>query len=457
MFNKFFLNLSKAIQFLLSVVAPDPGGAGTNKLFVPLPQMLLFLIVITSFTSTLGWSLVIGSFHLFAFRVLLYLMWPLFLFKVLIMDGGWVNHSHIKVKSYLLFYVVWLAYALLSTMWAEDITAAAVNLIYLLTGFSVIFFLVYYFRSFHYLLSFYWLWLLIFIVLIFIAIWEMKTGHHLPLSNLYGEQGWYVYQPTAVFYNANDFATYIALTLPLLLAMMKYYSNFYSRFFGVLLYIVAVVVLIATLSRANVVALIITLSCFFLLSKPKTKMIALAIAIPLIIVFSGPIINKLSDAEKRISAISNLQVHRDLDASSSVRVNLMKNALHFTIESAGFGIGAGNAEYYMKKYKLYPTQGISNVHNWWLEILLNYGILIFTGYVILFVSLVWNLWLAYKKLKERAEKMICEALMIGLVGFTIGCISPSSIVGMSVQWIYFGFALTFLNYTRNQETVRNAQ
>ena len=53
--------------------------------------------------------------------------------------------------------------------------------------------------------------------------------------------------------------------------------------------------------------------------------------------------------------------------------------LLFLYSAIGFGVG--NAEYYMANFAKYYTAGIINPHNWWLEILVDYGILVFVGYI----------------------------------------------------------------------------
>jgi hypothetical protein len=47
--------------------------------------------------------------------------------------------------------------------------------------------------------------------------------------------------------------------------------------------------------------------------------------------------------------------------------------------------------------------------------------------------------------------MVCEALLVSLVGFLFASISSSSIMAFKPQWLLFAFALTYLNYFRNRE------
>jgi len=93
---------------------------------------------------------------------------------------------------------------------------------------------------------------------------------------------------------------------------------------------------------------------------------------------------------------------------------------------------------------------VTNSHNWWLEILINYGVFIFIGYIIFYMGIIRNLWKLYHKKQTREEKMICEALLVSLVGFFFANVSSISIMAFKPQWLLFAFALTYLNYFRNR-------
>jgi len=164
----------------------------------------------------------------------------------------------------------------------------------------------------------------------------------------------------------------------------------------------------------------------------------------------------LAKALRRLASLSPSEFQVE-DSSLGIRLNLIKNALYFTVNSAGFGVGAGNVEYYMANYNIYPVYEVTNVHNWWAEILANYGLFILAGYFILYLSMILNLWRVYKKISNRTEKMICEGLLMGWVGFFIASGAPSSIIAFEPQWIYLGFMLAFLNYFKIKETVEGSK
>src|SRR5690606_4009112 len=99
------------------------------------------------------------------------------------------------------------------------------------------------------------------------------------------------------------------------------------------------------------------------------------------------------------------------ESSVSIRTNLLKNVIVFVENSFGFGIGVGNSEHYMKTKAVFPTANQYNVHNWFAEIMANYGIIIFVLYVLLYIYLVITLIKICRKSTNTNEKMISEALL----------------------------------------------
>lgn len=425
---------------------------------ISLQRFILYLSIIFSFTGTLWLSTEFGPIHIFPYRILLILL--IFLFAISIFNKhGQLHLSHIKVKTYLQFLCLWLAYAFLSIIWAADQIAAIRNIIFLLTGFATIFFLVYYLKELNDLKLFYWLWLLIFIIMIPVGFWEIATGNHLSERLVMVENKIYTdFAPYAFLGGPNEYATYISLTVPMLISWIRYYPKLYSKFFGVLVFVASLFLLIMTMSRGNYLAVLTGLSFWFIFIlklKKKVKILAIgaSISILFIVVFPEQVKESIELVNNEMWSLSAVGFVETDEGSIGIRNNLIRNTLYFTAESAGFGIGAGNAEYYLTNYKIFPIGGITNVHNWWAEILLNYGILIFAGYMIFYLSLILQLWKVYKYSINCTEKVICEALLVGAVSFFWASTSSSSLVGFTPQWLYFGFCLAFLNYTRNKKDV----
>lgn len=424
--------------------------------FLTFQRLFLYLVIISGFTGGLFFVIHIGSIHLFPYRFFLVFLWLLFTINLFLCRGR-LNFSHIKVKIYLKYLALWMGYAFISLLWATSKTDAIRNIIFLFMGVSIIFFLVYYFRNLNHLKWLYWLWMLIFIALIPIGIWEVTTGNHLNVSGLSEEfRLRFLFAPTTVFHNQNDYAGYIVLTLPLVIAWIRYCPKLIGRALGVSVFIAGLWLLILTFSRSCYIAVLVGMAFWFLFLlrwKKKIKALALTALISVLFLYAFP--TQIQDISAKVKvqgdSLSNIVFQSEVPKSIGIRFNLIRNALYFTAKSAGFGVGAGNVEYYMETSKIYPVDELTNVHNWWVEILVNYGVFIFTGYLIFWFSLFYNLWRAYNKSDNRTEKMLCEALLVGLVNFVMASISSSSIIAFRPNWIFIGFALAFLNYCRTKK------
>jgi teichuronic acid biosynthesis protein TuaE len=420
-----------------------------------LQRTLLYFTIIAGFIGPAVLTIPIGPIHLFPYRILLPLLWLLF---AILFNRGRIGISHIKVKPYLQFLILWLLYAVLSSAWAASKNDAIRDIIFLFMGVSIIFFVVYYFSILKHLKWFYHLWLLVFTALVPIGIWETITGQHLSVSGLAQTTHPVArFMPSTVFRNPNDYATYLVLSLPFVLTFIRYRNRLLERLLGLLILIAGLYLLVATSSRASYLAALIGVAFWFFLLLELRSKIKVVILSALVVTLSFAL---FPVQIQRVFQTVNIQLGSIITqaqeevGSIGVRINLIKNGLFFLWNTAGFGVGAGNVEYYMAHYSRYETRGILNLHNWWLENLANYGVFIFAGYVVFYLGLFLGLLKAYRKIADFREKMICEALLVGLVTFFFASVSSSSIMALRPQWFFFAFALAFLNHWKLQQARR---
>ena len=416
-------------------------------------KFFCYLVFFTGFFGVALFPIDIGPFNLFPYRIFLLFLW--FIFGLHILIKRKIVFAQSKIKWFLIFLCFWLGYAVLSLAWAPSKSIAIRYLIFLFMGVSVIFFSTYYFSTKKNLQILYNLWLAVFGILILIGFWEHLTGQHLPVSGYYNETRTYImFRPTGIFHNPNDYATFLALSIPFAIVIIRYSYKKYIRFFGLCSILAAFYLIVAAGSRANIIAVLFELIFIFmfLLNLRRKFKLVITVAICVILLFTflpNPIQEFLSQTTGELNSVVSQTGLRT--GSVGIRMNLVRNGLLFLYSTIGCGVGAGNAEYYMANFAKYYTAGIINPHNWWLEILIDYGILVFVGYIIFYIGIIQNLWKIYRKRQTIEEKMICEALLVSLVGFFFASISSSSIMAFKPQWLLFAFALTYLNYFRNRE------
>ena len=100
------------------------------------------------------------------------------------------------------------------------------------------------------------------------------------------------------------------------------------------------------------------------------------------------------------------------------------------------GIGSGNMDYYMQNYAIYPTNNIPNMHNYWMEILVTYGIVIFIIFCICYLKTIIEIMKKYIYSKTKEESSICIMLLFFLIAF---------IISLSAKYLLYAYTFSLYN------------
>jgi O-antigen ligase len=122
------------------------------------------------------------------------------------------------------------------------------------------------------------------------------------------------------------------------------------------------------------------------------------------------------------------------------RLNVIKDGLWMTSETHGVGVGAGNFEANIVKAP-FPTEGVINPHNLWLEVLSQYGLLVF----LLFVTwLIWCLLVGLRLLNHTevtvgaAARPLGLTIVVSVLGNVLAATANSAYLESSVNWVFLG-------------------
>lgn len=129
----------------------------------------------------------------------------------------------------------------------------------------------------------------------------------------------------------------------------------------------------------------------------------------------------------------------------------MKNAWHYVLDTFGFGVGAGNVSYYLKHYALYDTDQVVEVHNWLVEIMANFGLIMMLGYLTVYLYLIWTLYKLYERKMDNWSKLVIEGLITALVSFLVSSISPSSVSNLFFHWVFLALVIAAVNVIRRSK------
>lgn len=133
----------------------------------------------------------------------------------------------------------------------------------------------------------------------------------------------------------------------------------------------------------------------------------------------------------------------DIVTGDTGRVNLVRNGIIFLAATFGLGVGAGNIEAWMVNYRFLPTQNIINMHHWWVEILVAYGVIVFILYTIAYALLIFRLFQIRKQQTKRG-KQVSNQLIAFLVIYSFASITSASNMLIEWHWIFFGLITAYI-------------
>lgn len=331
--------------------------------------ILAFLLLLTFPEQGQIFKIPVGGFHLFAFRIILFGTFALVVFN------GDLRLTGRYAQWFSIVLLVWMAYAAISLLWVRSLNWALYDIAYLAIALLTFLTLSSLFMSLgESYTPFVRGWLLAFAVLAPVAAWEIITGDHLEGKWLEHSQTQFIdhpnrFMPATTFGNPNDYASFLVMTTPLLLVVFPRKPLILGAAImavGVLCYF--------TSSRIALVALAVQgLTLLALAASQRLRPLALQGA-ALLLVAAGA----FGAMRFKGGGVEDLRPKEE--HSGSIRMALVQTGWYFFTESRGLGVGAGNFEQNLEERDIpYPKPHVRNPHNWYIEVLSEYGALIFLG------------------------------------------------------------------------------
>ena len=417
-------------------------------------ELLLGLLVSLVFLGTEILALPTPAFQLSPYRLVNFALWFVTIYKI------YQNDSRLRIEmknpatQVLGIYVFWWFWAVISITWAMSFEHWMRAIFLLTIGISTMIFIYFWTRDlqhWHRLIQYVWT------AMSGLVIWgyfELMTNIYL-LANLnkLDKYGTFASQPMTripitVFENQNDFATmllaYLALTFIMIHREKRPWLNlsYYAWFLA------ASYLIYRSQSRMSVVALIGLLLVKYLLSFKwdiKKTMLFKAISIGgIILIFMIAVIEPLRN---KLSELVYLGYGPDL-SGDAVQLNLWRNGLEFLGQTFAMGVGAGNIEFWMKSFASLPVENIVNMHNWWLEILVAYGLPVFIAYTLGYFYMIYLLFMSRKSVNHQ-YRSINDSLIAFMIIFILASITSANNILIEWHWIIFGLIIAYVKLIYN--------
>lgn len=292
----------------------------------------------------------------------------------------------------------------------------------------------------------------IWIMMTLLALWglyEIFTNHYI-FANLEAldKNNTFTTQPSTripitTFANQNDYATLLLAYLPVNLIMLNLSRHSLRRY----LYVIPILLTAYLVYRSDSRMILMSFALFFLLVlllqfrwDIKRKYVVTGIVLMLILVIAVIIfIPTINDTVSHLFYLGG----DFYNTGDSRRMNLWRNGLVFLAETFGFGVGAGNIETWMGRVPFLPIDEFTNIHNWWLEILVGYGVLVFVLYVMSYGLLIRSL----NRLRHHESKVIRQiaiSFIAFLVVYIFASITSANNMLIEWHWVYFGIMISFV-------------
>ncbi|MDE1548156.1 O-antigen ligase family protein [Jeotgalibaca caeni] len=417
-------------------------------------KKLVYVLVFSVFLGTQILAIDIG-FKLSLYRILFLFMLYLFGIQFLNNDSRLRFYPRKLSSTYTSFYFIWLLYSLMSIAWSESLTGWIRANIFIGIGVFSIVFIHLFVKEKKDVLRLFQSVVAGVTLHILLGLSELITGNYFWASDHFmtkyrpGSRNILTRIPISIYPNENDYATMLLMGSFFILFLFRHARNVYVKTAYLGLWLCCFWLIYQTDSRANLLAFFIGMGAMTLVYFAKViTQRGFFIALGGLTGAGAVLLVVSASLRGQVVAILQLIAGRvEFDGSSNhERVNLIKNGFYFLKNSFGFGVGAGNIEHYMKTKSILPTDGISNMHNWWMEILTGYGVLIFVIYLLVYISMIRKAYQYYRYSEDAFIRKASLSIIGYLAAFTLSSISSASNIINEWQWVVFGVIIAFFSY-----------
>lgn len=411
-------------------------------------KSVLYLTIATSFFAAQIFTIDLSFFQLSLFRVGIIISPPLLVLYTLRTSEEIYILPKDRNRYSIRFMFIWLLYSIVSILWVKDYGLAFRSIYFILAGvICIILFSIFFKEKKHFWASFNIMQLMIMMHNL-IGWYEIITRDYRFMSN--DNIAFYAYAteriPVSMLGNPNDFATLTLFGVFIAYICFNINRSMVAKSISSGLIVSNIMLTLFTGSRANIIGLLLALILFLVLNKKSRSAlkICLSILIFMIIVTIKP--ELLQYLILSINEAFNFNFNTKYLNSEGTRLNLIKNGFYFLTSTYGFGTGAGNIEYWMQYRAIYPTRFVTNIHNWWMEILSGYGIIIFILYIKFYLRLFRDILKIYNRTDNTFDRTIALGILACMAGFTIASVSSSSNIAKEWLWVFWAIAIAFQGY-----------
>jgi hypothetical protein len=300
-------------------------------------------------------------------------------------------------------------------------------------------------------------WLVGFVLTGCIAIWELLSQQYVPngsgtgikLLVASGDQNSWV---ASTFYNPNDYAGYLLVSFPIVFSLLKGRNLRLPRLIFVLAWSF---LLWNTDSRTATIAstAIVLLWIGYSIRRMRSNYMIFGTAIFALLMCLFIVVSVSSAMGMSSNLTSTVLPKFSFYDSDQGRVALIDFALSQTVNSWGFGRGAGaiNALALDSDEDFFTVYGITDTHNMGAEIVGQYGIVVFALLVWTAATVIASGFAAVRKGNVPQVQYLGLRILALSVGLLAWSFASSSTLEQPVFWLAAAMAIVFSRETYDQK------
>lgn len=279
-------------------------------------------------------------------------------------------------KKWLIVYSLWIVYVMVSVLWSPDFSTAILQAIHLFLIFGVFLLLLDCSTNAHHpkeavILG----WATMVVITLPIALWELTTGNHLPSGSanegLTLSVGLLRVFAAVTFGNMNSYSVILCYSLPFLLMTWMIKVPFQK-----IIWVISIIVfgiIIVNASRGCVLCAILSIFLFLTVNTFHKGALTKSIGLVIIMGVSVWVAIDYFHLDLFFQLMDRLEI---MDGTGdSARVDVYKAAIEIAEGVLFMGTGVASTVPLLTKY--YSSLDILVTHNFYLEILVEYGIILF--------------------------------------------------------------------------------
>lgn len=233
----------------------------------------------------------------------------------------------------------------------------------------------------------------------------------------------------------NQYAAFLVLLMPLLLSFMLFQKNVLIKSGSAIFYFIGFIGLIGTGSRGGFIAFLFSMiGCAIILNRQQ-MINKIFIFFMIVLVFAMGVASYVvapPSLKETIKQKADITQSKDLDEYTSGRIMIWKNGLKLFIQSPIFGYGRGSFVPLMKKqFHIH-----ANSHNDYLLHLVNYGIIGFFLFIMIYVQIFRHVSYHLKMTTNHFSKMLYISYITGFIGYAVAMFGVNVIYPRYIFWIY---------------------